>query len=147
MPGFGISPERMKERMNEILSRRKFNERYFDSSVRSIPLEHLMAAIALSGGEAYSEDIEWILKNLFGHEIKYKPDLFTFLDEHSEKISFDSDENGVFWKLDKKNVKNYEESIKRSMRKALGYKDPYSSLEKLFSGEGTLKLWENYKDD
>ena len=45
-------------------------------------------------------------------------------------------------------VRKYEESVKRAMEKALGYRSVYAILQSLFNekDEREMRLWEKYKD-
>jgi hypothetical protein len=142
MPGLGIPPEKFQERMAE-LQRRKYS-----FPTLEIPQEDVIAAIMLCGGEAYCEDIEWVLKNLFNHEIKNSYELGLFL-EYIPGLEWDLDEKGdkIYWRIERNFWRKYEKDLKERMRKTMGYKK--SGLEALFDNqeEGKeLSLWENYKD-
>jgi len=147
MPGLGIPPEKARERLAEVSSKKRIRNIYQDPSVKDIPFEHLVAVIGLSGGEAYLDDIKWILERLFNYKIKHDLDLFNLLEDYG--FEWDINEDGeIYWKLNEKFVKKYEESVKRAMEKALGYRSVYAILRSLFNekDEREMRVWEKYKD-
>ena len=147
MPGLGISPEKAQERLAEISSKKRIRNIYQDPSIKDIPFEHLAAAIELGGGEAYLDDIKWILEKLFNYKIKHDLDLFNLLEDYG--FEWDVNEDGeIYWKLNEKLVKKYGEGMRRAMEKALGYRSVYANFQSLFNekDEREMRLWERYKD-
>lgn len=149
MPGLGVSPERTKERVDELVSKKPIKSLYLDPSIKEIPDEHVYASIALAGGEAYPEDIRWILENLFGYSIKFPFDLESLLDDlPGLEWELDKKREEVYWRMNKKFLEKYKDAIEKAMRDAMGYVKEPTGLETLFDTKETgkeLNLWENYK--
>ena len=102
-----------------------------------IPVEHIYASIALSGGQAYTEDVLWILQELFGQASLEEDELEARLRAlPNVKSKFDLKSKREYWKLEdayfvhiRKEIEPFMricfkvgEPIEPLMRKALKYK-------------------------
>jgi hypothetical protein len=137
--------ERTQERIGQLLDERRVYLR--DSSLRKIPQDHFYAAIALAGGEAYTEDIVSILNDQFGYNIESTEDVKNILDVLSGvEWEFDKKIDKSYWKLNKKFSEANREHIESSMKKTMGY-ETKKGLDALFAPqtEKKLDLWSNYR--
>jgi hypothetical protein len=140
-----MNHEKVQERVWEIQS----NRTYIPASLRDVPVEHLLAVIGLSGGEAYLEDVKWGLENLFGHRVESVFDLEDLLKAYRNagiKYDVDMKRDRSLFKLGEEAFRMFDKEVKEYMRKAMGYEK--IGLEALFdpAEEGKkFHIWENFK--
>ena len=93
-----------------------------DKSIKKIPQNGFYAALALTGGQAYTEDVAKILKNRLGYDVRHTADVRSML-EILPGVEWRKNCKGrkSCWNLDSSYFEKavYSHEIYKLMRKAL----------------------------
>ena len=148
--------EQTQERVGRVIDDEKKSQvvvldRYIiDKDIKKIPQFDFYAALALAGGQAYTEDVANILKSQ-GYVVRHPSDVHSLLDIFpGAEWNQDSKGKKSYWKLKKEffEKEEYKQMLEKSMRKAMNYKTE-SWVEALMdpSQEGKeLHLWDGHED-
>ena len=95
-----------------------------DKSIKKIPQNGFYAALALTGGQAYTEDVAKILKNRLGYDVRHTADVRSML-EILPGVEWRKNCKGrkSCWNLDSSYFERaiYSQEIDKLMRKAKKY--------------------------